>query len=256
MVHLSAWPTLAATALPWGPDMKRLPLIISLPHAGIQIPQEVEHLNLLTEEEIAADGDEGAAAVYARLSNCVAYFVTTDIARAFIDLNRAENDFSKDGVIKTHTCWDVPVYQEQPDRELTRTLLDRYYFPYHRRLTDLAGSGPKLGVDCHTMAASGPPVGPDQDRKRPWVCLGNVHHESCSKEWIELLADCFLHCFHRSVTINRPFSGGWITQFHGREMPWVQLEFSRDPSISSAEKGQIVLAAFEQFCRRMGWDVG
>jgi formiminoglutamase len=233
--------------------MKRLPLLISLPHAGLRIPEEVKYLNLLTKEEIANDGDEGAAVVYTRLSEYVERFVTTDVARAFVDLNRAEDDFSKDGVIKTHTCWDVPIYQEQPEPALIRILLSRYYFPYHQHLTDLAGSGPKLGVDCHTMAASGPPVGPDKGEKRPWICLGNNHHKSCPQEWVELMAECFHSPFHGSVTINRPFAGGWTTRFHGREMPWIQLELSRDHSISSNDKGEKVLTALEEFCRRMGW---
>ncbi len=234
--------------------MKRLPLLVSLPHAGLCIPGEVEHLNILTPEEIAADGDEGAASVYSRLSDHVEHFVTTDIARAFVDLNRAEDDFRKDGVIKTHTCWDIPVYCAQPDQALIKILLDRYYFPYHRRLTELAKSASRLGVDCHTMATSGPPVGPDQDEKRPWICLGNDHHESCPRKWVELMAQCFSSRFHGSVTINQPFAGGWITRFHGRELPWVQLELSRDSSLAAEEKGQKVIEALQDFCGRMGWE--
>lgn len=256
MELLPAWLTLEGIALPWGSGMKRLPLLISLPHTGLRVPEELEPLNLLTPEQIAADGDEGAAAVYLELGGRVEHFVTTDIARVFVDLNRGTDDFRQDSVIKSHTCWGLPIYRKQPGPELTRILLDRYYFPYHQRLTNLAGTGPMLGIDCHTMAEYGPPLGPGHDRKRPWVCLGNTHHESCSKEWVELLAACFSPFFRRSVTVNRPFSGGWIIRFHGRQMPWIQLEISRDQSIPSDEKGVKVLAALEEFCRRMGWCSG
>ena len=88
----------------------KLPVLLSVPHGGLEVPSEVAHICALTPKEIAEDGDEGARELY-DLENHVAGFVDTDVARAIIDLNRAEDDFSKDGVIKTHTCWDVPVYR-------------------------------------------------------------------------------------------------------------------------------------------------
>ena len=89
----------------------KLPLLLSLPHAGLRVPDEVAHLCTLTEREIAEDGDEGAAAIY-DLAGDVDAFVTTDVARAIVDLNRAVDDRRRDGVVKTHTCWDVPIYRE------------------------------------------------------------------------------------------------------------------------------------------------
>jgi hypothetical protein len=89
----------------------KLPLLVSVPHAGLAIPPEVAALNRLTAQEIAEDGDVGAREIYGELAPYVAAFVISDIARAFVDLNRAEDDIRKDGVIKTHTCWDVPVYE-------------------------------------------------------------------------------------------------------------------------------------------------
>ena len=84
------------------------------PAAGLRMPDEVENICVLTKNDIIMDRDEHAAAIYYPLEQHVAAFLTTDIARAIVDLNRAEDDFCKDGVIKTHTCWDVPVYREHP----------------------------------------------------------------------------------------------------------------------------------------------
>ena len=91
-----------------------LPLLLSVPHAGLTIPPEVENLCVLTKKEIIEDGDEGAARIYLPLQKEVYSLVTTDVARAIVDMNRAEEDKSKDGIVKTHTCWDVPVYREFP----------------------------------------------------------------------------------------------------------------------------------------------
>jgi formiminoglutamase len=106
----------------------KLPLLISVPHGGLRVPDEVTHLCILTPEQIAKDGDVGASEIYA-ISEEVEAFVTTDVARAFVDLNRAESDRSADGVVKTHTCWNEPVYAAPLLEDDVRQLLTRYHRP-------------------------------------------------------------------------------------------------------------------------------
>ena len=231
-----------------------LPLLISVPHAGLDVPDEVQDRCILSHEDIVKDGDEGAAAIFWPLAPHVEGFITTDIARAIVDLNRAEEDFRKDGVIKTHTCWDVPVYSEYPPPELIETLLERYHRPYHRRLTELAASGVRMGIDCHTMAAEGPPVGPDQGQPRPPACLGDGEELTCPTPWRDQLVTRFREAFgEHPVTVNDPFAGGFIIRAHYRELPWLQLELSRAPFMPDEEKTARVLEALENWCRDMGW---
>ncbi|EXJ14752.1 N-formylglutamate amidohydrolase [Imhoffiella purpurea] len=230
--------------------MARLPLLISVPHAGLRIPPEVAALNRLTAREIAHDGDEGAWEIYAPLKDHVAAFATSDIARAFVDLNRAEDDIRKDGVVKTHTCWDVPIYCHPLSAELIETLLARYHRPYHKRLTDLADSGVIAGVDCHTMAAIAPPEAPDPGCPRPAVCIGDANG-ACPHDWAMALADCFRETFDGEVTLNRPFSGGFITRHHAKEIPWIQIELSRGGSASFEIKGAQVLQSLSAWIARI-----
>jgi len=49
--------------------------------------------------------------------------VTTDVARAIVDLNRAEDDRR---TVKTQTYWGVPVYRKFPPDQVAGQLLDRY----------------------------------------------------------------------------------------------------------------------------------
>ena len=227
----------------------KLPLLISVPHAGLTVPSEAKPYCVLTRQQIVEDGDEGAAEIYHGLRDHVAAFVTTPIARAIVDMNRTEADRGSDGLVKTHTCWNVPVYRDFPPNGVVETLLDQHYRPYHRLLTELAKSGVQLGVDCHTMAAKGPPIDPGPGVERPWICLSNGEG-TCQQEWIESLAECFSRAFGHDVAINDPFKGGFITRTHANELPWMQLELSRAPFMSNTEKHLRLLSALQEWCRQ------
>ena len=226
----------------------RLPLYISVPHAGTRVPPEVQDLCALRRPDILADYDAGADAIYSPLQDHAAGFSTTDIARSLVDLNRAPDDLGENGVIKTHTCRNVPVYRTFPDEKLIRKLLACYYIPYHEKLSSGADtSSIKMGIDCHTMSVIGPSLAPDPGRKRPLVCISNGDG-TCPEEWINVLARCFASVFKEKVSINKPFRGGYITRAHGVEMPWVQVEISKTRAYSNAFKRNCVLEVLRRFC--------
>ncbi len=224
----------------------KLPLLISVPHAGLSIPPEVEELCALTPEQIIVDGDEGAVDLYDLESEVVA-FVTTDVARAIVDMNRAEDDRRADGVVKTHTCWNVPVYREFPPERTIEALLAAYHRPYHQMLSELVSDEVLLGIDCHTMAAHGPPIGPDPGQERPHVCISNADG-TCSLEWVESLTHSFVQFFGSQVAVNDPFKGAHVIRSHAAECPWIQLELSRAPFMSNAGKRSRILQALTAWC--------
>lgn len=224
-----------------------LPLLVSVPHAGVEVPDFITPYLAIEHGEIVRDGDEQAAEIYWPLEGEVARFVTTTVARVVVDMNRAEDDRRPDGVVKTHSCWNVPVYREFPPDDVIQRLLNLYYRPYHAKLTALAGTGVALGVDCHTMAAAGPPVGPDPGRERPAACVSNGDG-TCPDEWARSLAECLEAVLGRRVSVNDPFRGGYITRTHACEMPWVQLELSRGDFIGVHEKRNAVWTALAEWC--------
>jgi N-formylglutamate deformylase len=226
--------------------MVTLPLLISLPHAGIKTPPEVESISMLTPQQIIEDGDEGAARIYS-IRDQVKAFVTTDIARAFVDINRVEDDLSPDGVVKIHTIWKVPIYRQPLSEDLIQILLDKYYRPYHKQLSQFTSEA-RLGVDCHTMADVGPPIGPDANRKRPSICLSNAKG-TCPEDWFNRLVDCLEEAFETEVSKNKPFKGGYIIRSHAHELPWVQIELSRAAFLSHAQKRSKFLEALDEWCR-------
>jgi len=223
-----------------------LPLLISVPHAGRRVPPEVGNRCLLSETQLLRDGDEGAEEIYA-VADGVAAYVTTEVARAIVDLNRAPDDIRPDGVVKTETCFEEPVYEEPLDDATIEALLRHHYHPYHQRLSEAARPPVRLGIDCHTMLAVGPPIGPGAGLARPRICLGNAEG-TCPELWLESLARCLRAEFGDDVALNEPFRGGYIIRSHAHELPWVQLEMSRAPFASPREKRRRLLVALRRWC--------
>ena len=224
----------------------KLPLIISVPHAGLRVPQEVKNYCSLSQEQILADSDEGASEIYDFKSEAAEY-VTTDIARAIVDMNRAENDRSRDGIVKTHTSYNLQVYHQPIPEDVIEMLLERYYRPYHRQLSK-SSKNVKFGFDCHTMAAIGPPSAKDSGCERPNICLSNAY-STCPQNRFERIIHCFEESFNSEVSVNHPFKGGYISRSHSSEIPWVQIELSRAPFLPIAEKRECILKALILFCR-------
>jgi N-formylglutamate deformylase len=211
-----------------------LPIVLSIPHGGNETPPELADRVVATRQDIFEDGDTFTREIY-DLGSRVVHVQTARMARAFVDLNRAEDDrppANPDGVVKTETCFDRPIYSQPLDDVLIERLLSRYHRPYHEGLEDAArNAGAVLGLDCHSMAAMPPPVAPDADRPRPLFCLSNAEGQTCDDRLLRDLGACLAEAFGcpaGEVALNRPFKGGHITRRHGQNpLPWIQVEMNR-----------------------------
>ncbi len=229
-----------------------LPFIISNPHAGLSIPQEVVGQTQLTYVDIVKDSDEQAKVIYGSLKNLCYHYIEADIARAFVDLNRPDDDISKDGVVKTHTCYDVPIYQQRLCMTQVRELLSNYYQPYYRQLKQAIDiPSVKCLIDCHTMAAYAPPSAQSPGDERPLVCLSNAMNTSCPPSIFKAIETAFSDVFGDTLQINEPFQGGYICTYFGQFIPAVQLELSRTESVSVATKSRLVNQALTQFSQML-----
>ena len=70
------------------------------------------------------------------------------------------------------------------------------------------------------------------------------------QSWLQSLAECFQKAFETEVAINHPFRGGCIIRSHAKELPWVQIELSREPFLSPEEKSRCVLRALTDWCSK------
>lgn len=222
--------------------MKKLPFLLSIPHGGTQTPAELNTTTCITEKDLFDDSDPFVIDLY-DLKDVVSCVIKTDIARAFIDLNRSPDDLppkNPDGVVKSTTCYQKPIYHNgcQPDENLTNILIEKYYKPHHDKIKNsMRELDLELCFDCHSMASVAPNISPDGNKtKRPTFCLSNRDGNSAPDETVQKLADCISECFHverNNIFINNPFHGGYITKTHGNNpVPWIQIEMNRDLYLS------------------------
>jgi formiminoglutamase len=190
----------------------------------------------ITPHDLFDDGDACTLDIY-DLGEAVARVVKTDIARAFVDMNRAPEERPPehpDGVVKSATCLQRPIYKScrEPDDALIEMLIARYHAPYHARLVEaVSDTGIKLALDCHSMLTTAPPIEANHGEPRPLFCLSNGDGETAPPSLLKDLADAIVSAFAINpdqIGLNYPFKGGYITRTHGGgRFPWIQVEMNR-----------------------------
>ncbi len=148
----------------------------------------------------------------------------------------------------------------QVDEGLAR--IDAVYKPYHRRSAQLlvetrAAFGIAVLIDCHSMPST---VRGGDGRLRPDIVLGDRYGTSCASELTDLAA----HILGRrgySVSRNKPYAGGFITEHYGnpaRGIHALQIEVNRclymdERTLEKSERLRAALRAdLAASCRRAG----
>ncbi|MHA7734761.1 N-formylglutamate amidohydrolase [Nitrosopumilus sp. S6] len=222
--------------------MSKLPVLLSIPHGGLKKPVELEGHLSITDKDLFDDSDPFVIEMY-DLGDKVQRVIKTDIARAFVDLNRSLQDMppdNPDGLIKSMTCYEQPIYikGKEPDESLRNLLIELYYLPYHKAIQkSFEELDLQLCLDCHSMASFAPGISPDgANKKRPLFCISNQDGKTCSDEMLELLADCISDSYlidREEISLNDPFHGGHITRTYGNNpLPWIQVEMNRELYLS------------------------
>jgi len=224
--------------------LTKFPVLLSIPHGGTQRPPELDGHLSITDKDLFDDSDPFVIEIY-DLGEKVEKVIKSNVARAFVDLNRSLQDLpprNPDGLIKSATCYDKPIYKkgQEPDDSLTTVLIEMYYKTYHRDIQkSIRDLDLQLCLDCHSMASVAPNISPDgQEKIRPKFCLSNQDGKTSSNEMLELLADCISESFginRKKISLNDPFHGGHITKTYGNNpIPWIQVEMNRDLYLSKS----------------------
>jgi N-formylglutamate deformylase len=109
--------------------------------------------------------------------------------------------------------------------------IDGLYKPYHRSLRRLftrvhRSFGAAVLIDCHSMPST---AGAKDERPRADVVLGDRYGTSCVGAISDLIERMLRNCGY-SVSRNKPYAGGFITEHYGNPaagLHAIQLEINR-----------------------------
>ncbi len=217
------------------------PILISVPHASLQVPKEVLGNVALSEAEIKGYTDLYTDQVY----DMKGYFaVSGKVCRVFVDVNRAPDDIAKeyhmgnDGVVVFTAQDGRNIYKTQPTEELMEQLIAAYHDPYHEEL-DAVMPKVEFLFDCHSYLPFGPAMKKDAGERRPDFNIGNRRYSTCNRQQTIFLRD-FLEERGFSVGINTPYVGGYVLAHHCHRrrippflVPGMQIEISQGLYVDS-----------------------
>jgi N-formylglutamate amidohydrolase len=228
-----------------GPIPPERPVIVAIPHAGRHYPPELLAMARVHPSVLQRLEDRHVDALAADAIAQGTTVVTATIARAFIDLNRAEDEW--DGALvadaippslvpaRVRSGLGIVPRRLHPIGDLWRRRLthaellariEAVHRPYHALIaTSLSAAHTRFGhavlIDLHSM--------PQQPGGTPQFVVGDRHGSSAGNELVDrLLAAAEGHGL--TVARNTPYAGAYGIARHGhpgngREA--VQIEFDR-----------------------------
>jgi N-formylglutamate deformylase len=159
--------------------MKKLPVLIIIPHGGSKIPEELSGYEQLIDFDLLHESDACANEIFSFRDETIA-LVDTYISRLFVDMDRDPLGIPRlegDGVTKKRTSQGSSVFGDGlfPDEIALAAMVRRYHVPFHDTVAKVLRTGDiRLILDCHTMMAVGPGGAPDSGMPRPLVSVQNT----------------------------------------------------------------------------------
>jgi N-formylglutamate deformylase len=212
------------------------PLIVSFPHAGTEIPDELA-ARMTPEALQRADVDWYLPQLYAFAAGLGATLIAARYARHVIDLNRPPEDTSLypgqdvTGLLPVDTFRKEPLYRpgQGPRDGEAAERVERYWRPYHDALrAELerlrARHGSVVLWDAHSIASVMPRF---FDGKLPDLNLGTADGRSCAPAMQAAAEAVMAGQAEFTHVSNGRFKGGHITRFYGspeRGVHALQLE--------------------------------
>ena len=214
MSETSAWLTV---------EQRNVPLILSLPHTGIDIPLQCRE-GLVSLDLARKDADWWIDKLYIFARDLGATFVHTAISRTVIDVNRHPSGVSLyRGQATTELCPTTtfdgePLYRSgrAPDAAAVAERRKLYFDPYHAALAyeiaRLRARHERIVLyDCHSIRSVIPRL---FEGMLPNFNIGTNAGTSCAPQLAAAVeATCRSDQF--TFVANGRFKGGWITRSFG-----------------------------------------
>jgi N-formylglutamate amidohydrolase len=240
------------------------PVILHIPHASARIPErEARRLSIGGErlhEELLRMTDWYTDELFEH-SVPGAVVVRFPVSRLVVDPERFPDDgaepMARVGMGAVYTrCADGTELRRPPSPAERQRLLDAYYVPHHRALTEavarmLSSHERCLVLDCHSFPSAPLPYEPDQSPDRPDICLGSDAFHT-PEGLIRAAREAFGGAGLR-VRVDSPFAGSLVPLEHYRSderVSALMVEVNR--SLYMDEETGSRLPGFEEFVCRLG----
>jgi N-formylglutamate deformylase len=205
-----------------------IPLLISIPHLGTEIPADIRS-QLTDAAEDVADTDWHLDRLYDFATRMGASMLGARYSRYVVDLNRPASGESlypgqtTTGLYPTETFRGEALYRNGAGPEDAQYRLDTYWKPYHAKLrAELdrlkAQFGAVLLWEAHSIASVLPRL---FDGKLPDLNIGTNSGASCDASVTESIV-ATLSDQPFSWIVNGRFKGGYITREYGKPEQGVQ----------------------------------
>lgn len=223
------------------PTSEKVPVILSVPHSGVEFPDE---LKAHYYPEMTAQPDDTDWFVHDLYNFAPELGITVihaKYSRWVIDLNRdpESKPLYDDGriitaLVPTTDFLGNEIYIDKkfvPNDQETERRLEHYYWHYYQKIGSLlaerlAEFGQVLLWDAHSIRRFVPTI---RNEPFPDLILGDTDEKSARKEIIEIALNS-LKAGKYGVNHNTPFKGGHITRYFGKPQMQVhalQLEMAK-----------------------------
>jgi N-formylglutamate amidohydrolase len=251
------------------PSRDESPVVVEVPHAGLQVDAEALSTLFAPAQRIGHDADLFVDELFDDAPREGATLLVARASRYVVDLNRGPTDYDADaaeggsGAWPRGLFWRLTTEGERLGARLSAAEVERrlehVYRPYHRALSDLierkrARFGFAVVVCAHSMPslARG---GVEPAAHRADIVPGTRARTSASPLVIDRL-DAHARAHGYTVRHDDPYKGGYSTAHYGqpaRGVHVVQVEIARrlymdEPSLTRIPKGFL---AVRQFARTL-----
>lgn len=200
------------------------PLIVSIPHAGTEIPEDYEG-SLRSLWLARKDADWWLPQLYGFAEDLGATVIRTHISRTIIDVNRDPSGASlypgqaTTGLCPLTTFDGEALYRDgcEPDEAEIGARAKLYFEPYHAALSAEIARLRRLHAqvvvyDCHSIRSVIPRL---FDVVLPNFNIGTNDAKSCDPVLAARIAGLCAGVKNFSYVVNGRFKGGWITRHYG-----------------------------------------
>jgi len=224
------------------------PVLVEVPHSGLQVPPEVESEIDAAPLAMLRDSDIYVDQLYRRAPEHGATLLVSRVSRYVVDLNRGPDDVDSAAVPRHPRARHIPargvVWRARTDgtpllrapltvQQFTRRL-ELFYEPYHRTLREVAAQireqhGRVVILAAHSMPSAGRRTLGGGKVRRADIVPGTRGRSTADGRIIDLIDSHFREA-GLSVKHDDPYRGGWTTSSYGapkRGQHAVQIELNR-----------------------------